>query len=91
MFSSVYAAASYNDNGLFAAFAMASLAYLADKMAITGWAKQVLHSRASLALLAIIGAATVGITAALQWLMVLQLSVLIIASMQRDAEGQASN
>jgi thioredoxin reductase len=60
-------------------------------MAITGWAKQVLHSRASLALLAIIGAATVGITAALQWLMVLQLSVLIIASMQRDAEGQASN
>jgi hypothetical protein len=91
MFSSVYAAASYNDNGLFAAFAVASLAYLADKMAITGWAKQVLHSPASLALLAIIGAATVGITAALQWLMVLQLSVLIIASMQRDAEGQASN
>ena len=91
MFSSVYAAASYNDNGLFAAFAVASLAYLADKMAITGWAKQVLHSPASLALLAIIGAATVGITAAFQWLMVLQLSVLIVASMQRDAEGQASN
>jgi hypothetical protein len=91
MFGSVYAAAPYNDNGLFAAFAVAALAYLADKMAITGWAKQVLHSPASLALLAIIGAATVGITAALQWLMVLQLSVLIIASMQRDAEGQASN
>ena len=91
MFSSVYVATSYNDNGLFAAFAVASLAYLADKMAITGWAKQVLHSPASLALLAIIGAATVGITAALQWLMVLQLSVLIIASMQRHAEGQESN
>ena len=91
MFSSVYVATSYNDNGLFAAFAVASLAYLADKMAITGWAKQVLHSPASLALLAIIGAATVGITAALQWLMVLQLSVLIMASMQRHAEGQESN
>ncbi len=91
MFSSVYVATSYNDNGLFAAFAVASLAYLADKMAITGWAKQVLHSPASFALLAIIGAATVGITAALQWLMVLQLSVLIIASMQRHAEGQESN
>ena len=91
MFSSVYVATSYNDNGLFAAFAVASLAYLADKMAITGWAKQVLHSPASFALLAIIGAATVGITAALQWLMVLQLSVLIMASMQRHAEGQESN
>lgn len=91
MFSSVYVATSYNDNGLFAAFAVASLAYLADKMAINGWAKQVLHSPASLALLAIIGAATIGIMAALQWLMVLQLSVLIIASMQRHAEGQTSN
>ncbi len=90
MFGSVYVATSYNDNGLFAAFAVASLAYLADKMVLTGWAKQLLHSPASMALLAILGTASIGITAALQWLMVLQLIVLIIASMQRDAGSQSS-
>jgi thioredoxin reductase len=59
-------------------------------MVIMGWSKQILHSPASLALLAVIGSATAGITAALQWLMVLQLTVLIIASMQRNSDGQAS-
>jgi len=44
-----------------------------------------------LALLAVIGSATAGITAVLQWLMVLQLTVLIIASMQRNADEQASH
>lgn len=82
MFGSAYVATSYQNNGLFAAFAVASLAYLADKMVITGWTKQVLHSPAALALLAVIGTATVGITSALQWIMVLQLIVLIIASRQ---------
>ena len=91
MFGSVYAAAFYNDNGLFAAFAVAALAYLANKMVITGWSKQILHSPAFLTLLAVIGSATVGITAAFQWLMVLQLTVLIIASMQRNADEQASH
>jgi hypothetical protein len=89
MVCTTYVGTSYHENGLFATFAVASLAYLAHKMALTGWAKQVLHSPAALALLAIIGAATLGITAALQWLMVLQLSVLIIASMKRHADGQA--
>ena len=89
MFCTTYVATSYHENGLFATFAVASLAYLSHKMALTDWAKQVLHSPAALALLAIIGAATLGITAALQWIMVLQLSVLIIASMKRDADGQA--
>ena len=91
MFGSVYVATSYDDNGLFAAFAVASLAYLTHKMAMPGWAKQVLHSPAALALLAIIGAATFGITNILQWIMVLQLSVLMIAGMIRDAEGKKSN
>ncbi|MCO4091187.1 MAG: hypothetical protein HEQ34_04435 [Sphingorhabdus sp.] len=91
MFGSAYVAESYDDNGLFAAFAVASLAYLTHKMVMPGWAKQVLHSPAALALLAIIGAATVGITNILQWIMVLQLSVLMIASMMRDAEGKKSN
>jgi len=91
MFGSAYVATSDDDNGLFAAFAVASLAYLTHKMALPGWAKQVLHSPAALALLAAIGAATVGITTILQWIMVLQLSVLMIASMMRDAEGKKSN
>ena len=91
MFGSAYVATSYDDNGLFAAFAVASLAYLTHKMALPGWAKQLLHSPAALALLAVIGAATVGITTILQWIMVLQLSVLMIASMMRDAEGKKSN
>jgi hypothetical protein len=91
MFGSVYVATSYDNNGLFAAFAVASLAYLTHKMAMPGWAKQVLHSPAALALLAIIGAATVGIMTILQCIMVLQLSVLMIAGMIRDAEGKKSN
>ena len=91
MFGSAYVATSYDDNGLFAAFAVASLAYLTHRMVTPGWAKQVLHSPAALALLAIIGAATVGITNILQWIMVLQLSVLMIAGMIRDAEGKKSN
>jgi NADH:ubiquinone oxidoreductase subunit 6 (subunit J) len=60
-------------------------------MAMPGWAKQMLHSPAALALCAMIGAATVGITVALQWIMVLQLIVLMVASMTRDAEGKKSN
>ncbi|WP_397579850.1 hypothetical protein [Sphingorhabdus sp.] len=91
MFGSAYVATSYDDNGLFAAFAVASLAYLTHRMVMPGWAKQVLHSPAALALLAIIGAATVGITNILQWIMILQLSVLMIAGMMRDAEGKKSN
>jgi hypothetical protein len=91
MFGSVYVATSYDNNGLFAAFAVASLAYLTHKMAMPGWAKQVLHSPAALALLAIIGAATVGIMTILQCIMVLQLSVLMIAGMIRDAEGKKSS
>jgi hypothetical protein len=84
MFGSEYVATSYHNNGLFAAFAVASLAYLTHKMALTGWAKGLLHSPAALALLAIIGTAAIGITSALQWIMVLQLSTLIIASMNRE-------
>lgn len=91
MFGSVYVAKSYHDNGLFAAFAVASIAYLSHKMVIPSWAKQLLRSPATLAFLAIIGAATVGIILALQWIMVFQLSVLIIANKKRDAEGKKSN
>jgi hypothetical protein len=36
MFGSAYVATSYDDNGLFAAFAVASLAYLTHKMAMPG-------------------------------------------------------
>ena len=91
MFGSVYVATPDQNNGLFAAFAVASIAYLSHKMVIPSWAKQLLHSPATLAFLAIIGAATVGIASALQWIMVFQLIVLIIANKKRDAEGKKSN
>lgn len=86
MFGSAYVSISFHDNGLFAAFAVASLTYLTQKMVMPGWAKQLLHSPAALALLAIIGTASFGIITALQWVMVLQLSVLIIASTRREAD-----
>lgn len=84
MFGSAYVATSYDYNGLFAAFAVASLAYLTQKMELPNGARQLLHSPAALALLAITGAATIGITSALQWIMTLQLCVLIIASVKRE-------
>lgn len=84
MFGSAYVATSYDYNSLFAAFAVASLAYLTQKMELPNGARQLLHSPAALALLAITGAATIGITSALQWIMTLQLCVLIIASVKRE-------
>lgn len=84
MFGSAYVATSHDYNGLFAAFAVASLAYLTQKMELPNGARQLLHSPAALALLAITGAATIGITSALQWIMTLQLCVLIIASVKRE-------
>lgn len=90
MFGSAYVATSYDNNGLFAAFAVASLAYLTQKMELPNGARQLLHSPAAFALLAIIGTATIGITLALQWIMTLQLCVLIIASVKRgDKAHQA--
>jgi hypothetical protein len=88
MFSAAYMATSYQHNGLFAAFSVAALAYLTQKMALPGWAKQLLHSPAAIALLAIAGSALLGITAALQWIMVLQLCTLIITSVQRDMDAK---
>lgn len=88
MFGGTYMASSFTNNGLFAAFAVASLSYITHKMALPNWAKQLLHSPAALALFAVIGAVSVGLTAALQWIMVLQLSVLIIANVRREAEDK---
>jgi hypothetical protein len=53
-------------------------------MALPDWAKKLLHSPAALTLLAASGAAVMGITAALEWIMVLQLSVLILVSIRND-------
>lgn len=88
MFGAVYTTAAEDEGGLFAAFTVASLTFVTQRMALPNWAKQLLHSPAALALLAVIGAATVGIMMALQWIMVLQLSILIIASIPRDAESK---
>ena len=88
MFSAAYMAASYHNDGGFAAFAVAALAYLTQRMALPGWATQMLHSPAALAICAIFGSAAIGINAMLQWIMVLQLGILIIASVQRDANAK---
>jgi hypothetical protein len=90
MFGSAYVATPDHNNGLFAAFAVASIAYLTHRMALRGWAKQLLHSPAALAFFVIIGTVTVGITLSLQWIMVIQLSILIIANKARDAQGKKS-
>jgi hypothetical protein len=84
MFSAAYMQISYRDDGLFAAFGVSSLAFLTQKMALPDWAKKLLHSPAALTLLAASGAAVMGITAALEWIMVLQLSVLILVSIRND-------
>jgi hypothetical protein len=77
----------YRESGLFAAFAVAALTYLTFRMALPDWAKQILHSPAALALGAAIGSWAVGINMALQWIMVLQLGVLIVVS-RRDTNSK---
>lgn len=84
MFSTAYMQASYRDDGLFAAFGVSSLAFLTQKMALPDWAKKLLHSPATLTILAASGAAVMGITSTLEWIMVLQLSVLIFVSVRND-------
>ena len=88
MFCAVYMQTSYSNDGLFAAFAVASLAFLTQRMALPNLAKQVLHSPATLAVFAAFGSAFFGITTALQWIMVLQLSALLIVSFGNDVSGK---
>lgn len=88
MLSAVYMQSSYRDDGLFVAFAVSSLAYLTQKMALPKGAKQLLHSPAALTILAASGSALLGLIQALEWIMVLQLTVLIFVSLRNDIIGK---
>jgi hypothetical protein len=88
MFGAAFMSAPYYESGLFAAFAVAALTFLTRRMTLPDWAKQLLHSPATLALFAIIGSWGVGLTTALQWTMVMQLGILLVVSVRRDAESK---
>ena len=88
MFSAVYMQSSYRGDGLFVAFAVSALAYLTQKMALPKGAKQLLHSPAALTIFAASGSALLGLIQALEWIMVLQLTVLIFVSLRNDLIGK---
>lgn len=88
MFGAVYLLSPYRYDGLFAAFAVASLGFLTQKMELPDWAKQVLNSPAALAIFAAIGSAVIGLTSTLQWIMVFQLSALIVVRLRYDVSGK---
>ncbi len=88
MLSAVYMQSSYRGDGLFVAFAVSALAYLTQKMALPKGAKQLLHSPAALTIFAASGSALLGLIQALEWIMVLQLTVLIFVSLRNDLIGK---
>ena len=88
MLSAAYMQAAYRIDGLFTVFTVAALAYLTQKMALPNLAKQVLHSPAALAILTALGSAVMDIASALQWIMVLQLSILLVVSLRSDVSGK---
>lgn len=88
MFVAAYMLSTYRDDGLFAAFAVSALTLVTQKLSLTGWAKQMLHSPAALAAFAAIGSAFFGIIPALQWIAVLQLGVLLIVHFRNDVSAK---
>ncbi len=79
MFGAAYMDTSYTNDGLFAAFAVASIAYISVRVALPGWADRLLRSPALLSILAVVGTAVLSFTNALQWIMVAQLSAFMCA------------
>ncbi len=88
MFSAVYMDRSYQYDGLFAAFAVAALAFLTQRMSMPERAKQYLDSQAGLTIFIAAGSVLIGITATLQWIMVLQLSALVAISLRSDTNAK---
>lgn len=89
MFGTAYMDTAYTNDGLFAAFAVASIAFVSMQSSMPSWARGLLRSPALLSMLAIAGTAVVGLTFALQWVMVAQLSVFMFACYQQghDKKG----
>jgi hypothetical protein len=83
-----YMESSYRDDGLFAAFVVSALALLTQRTELPNWAKQLLHSPAALSILATVGSFLFGITTALQWIAVVQLSVLMTVKFRDEFSGK---
>lgn len=89
MFGAGYMDSSYTHDGFFAAFAVASIAYISMRVALPHWADGLLRSPALLSILALAGTAGLGFTNALQWIMVAQLSAFMFACYDSGPDKKA--
>jgi hypothetical protein len=89
MFGAAYMDTSYTNDGLFAAFAVASIAWISMHVVLPRWADGLLRSPALLSILALAGTAGLGLTHALQWIMVAQLSAFMFACYDSGPDKKA--
>jgi hypothetical protein len=89
MFGTAYMDTSYTNDGLFAAFAVASIAWISMRVVLPRWADGLLRSPALLSILALVGTAGLGFTNALQWIMVAQLIVFMFACYESGPDKKA--
>jgi hypothetical protein len=89
MFGAAYMDTSYTNDGLFAAFAVASIAWISMRVMLPRWADGLLRSPALLSMLALVGTSGLGLTHALQWIMVAQLSALMFACYDSGPDKKA--
>lgn len=89
MFGAAYMDTSYTNDGLFAAFAVASIAWISMRIVLPRWADGLLRSPALLSILALVGTAGLDFTNALQWIMVAQLSAFMFACYDSGPDKKA--
>jgi hypothetical protein len=89
MFGAAYMDTSYTNVGLFAAFAVASIAWISMRIVLPRWADGLLRSPALLSILALVGTAGLDFTNALQWIMVAQLSAFMFACYDSGPDKKA--
>ena len=89
MFGTAYMDTSYTNDGLFTAFAVASIAWISMRVMLPRWADGLLRSPALLSILALVGTAGLGFTNALQWIMVAQLIVFMFACYESGPDKKA--
>jgi hypothetical protein len=89
MFGASYMDTSYTNDGLFAAFAVASIAWISMHVMLPRWADGLLRSPALLSILALGGTVGLGFTNALQWIMVAQLSAFMFACYDSGPDKKA--
>jgi hypothetical protein len=89
MFGAAYMDTSYTNDGLVAAFAVASIAWISMRIVLPRWADGLLRSPALLSILALVGTAGLDFTNALQWIMVAQLSAFMFACYDSGPDKKA--